>query len=215
MLTNDFLPNTNFKIIQDDKSFRINVDTEVLGSFLKCHKKDLVYDFGTNNGALMLYASLFSPKKIVGIDINKKALDLAKINLENNGITNYELVHADIKTLELDRADTIICNPPYFKTEEQNLCLNEDKKGAKHEYHLDLDSLVCSISRNLKDNGYLYFLFLTSRMDEVFLTFKKYNLAIKKMQLVYYKNRDNSQVFMVEARKNQKPNLTVLKPIIL
>ena len=62
------LPNTDFKIIQDDAMFRINTDTEMLGGFLSCHKKDLVYDFGCNNGALMLYASRFNPKKIVGLD---------------------------------------------------------------------------------------------------------------------------------------------------
>ena len=215
MLTNDYLPNTDFKIIQDDESFRINSDTEVLGSFLECHKKDLVYDFGCNNGALMLYASLYHPKKIVGVDINKKALELARINLENNGVTNFELVNADLKTLRIEEADTIICNPPYFKTEEDNLCINEDKKIAKHEYLIDLDTLVKAINLNLKDNGTLYFLFLTSRMEEVFLTFKKYNLAIKEMQMVFDENKKYSNVFMVKARKNQKMGLRVLKPIIL
>ena len=195
--------------------FRINTDTECLGGFLKCHKKDLVYDFGCNNGALMLYASLFNPKKIVGFDINQDALALAKENLDNNHVTNYELVHADLKTLNTELADVIICNPPYFKTDEDNYCLNDYKKIAKHEFLINLDELVSSISRNLKDNGTLYFLFLSSRIEEVFATFKKYNLQIKELKFIYDENKEYSFVFMLEARKNMKSNCHVLKPIVI
>ena len=215
MLTKDFLPNTYFKIVQDDEMFRINTDTEVLGGFLEVYKKDLVYDFGCGNGALMLYASLFNPAKIVGIDINKKALDLAKINLDNNGITNYELINEDLKVLKIKEADVIICNPPYMKTEEANLCLNEHKKIAKHEYLIILEELVKSINRNLKDGGTLYFLFQTKRIEEVFLTFAKYNLQIKELQFVYPRGKEYSLVFMVKARKNAKSATNVLKPITI
>ena len=211
----DYLPNTNFQIVQDDMMFRINTDTEVLGQFLKCYKKDLVYDFGCNNGALMLYASLFNPKKIVGIDINKEALVLAKENLDFNHVTNYELIHADIKELKLEEADTIICNPPYFKTEMDNLSANDYKNIAKHEVMIDLETLVKSIARNLRDNGNLYFLFLTSRLEEVISTFKKYHLGIKEMQFIYDENKEFSFVFMIHAKKNMNPNIHVLKPIII
>ena len=58
--------------------FCINTDTQVLGEFLEVYKKDRVLDIGTNTGALLIYASLFNPTKLVGIDINDKALALAK-----------------------------------------------------------------------------------------------------------------------------------------
>ena len=215
MITHDYLPGTKINIIQDDEMFRINTDTEVLGQFLEVYRHDLVYDFGCNNGALMLYASLFNPKKIVGIDINAKALELAKQNLDNNGITNYELIHADIKELKIEQADVIICNPPYFETEKTNLPENDSKKLAKHEYMLDLDSLICSIARNLKDNGTLYFLFLTSRIEEVFLILNKYNLHAKVLQFVHDKRKDFSQIFMIKAKKNVKSGLKVLSPRVI
>ena len=75
----DYLPkNKDVKIYQDDEMFCINTDTMVLGEFLDIYREDVVLDIGTNTGALMLYASKFNPKKIVGIDINEKALELAK-----------------------------------------------------------------------------------------------------------------------------------------
>ena len=43
--------------------------------------------------------------------------------------------------------------------------------------------------RNLKDNGTLYFLFLTSRLEEVMYELKKNNLIVKKMKFVYDINK--------------------------
>ena len=85
----DFLPNKEeIKLYQDDEMFCINTDTQVLGEFLNIYKQDVVLEIGTNTGALLLYASKFNPKKMIGIDINEKALNLAKKNMELNNITN-------------------------------------------------------------------------------------------------------------------------------
>ena len=82
----DYLPNhKDIKVYQDDEMFCINTDTMVLGEFLEVYKQDVVLDIGTNTGALMLYASLFNPRRLVGIDINERALDLAKKNMEEKG----------------------------------------------------------------------------------------------------------------------------------
>ena len=75
----DYLPNReNYKIYQDDEMFCINTDTQVLGEFLNIYKQDTVLEIGTNTGALLIYASRFNPKKMIGIDINEKAVELAK-----------------------------------------------------------------------------------------------------------------------------------------
>ena len=96
--------------------FCINTDTMVLGEFLEIKKTDTVIDIGTNTGALMLYINMHSPKKIIGIDINEKALEIAKKNMEINNVKNYELIHADGNTFKYhEEADVIVFNPPYFK----------------------------------------------------------------------------------------------------
>ena len=72
MIKKDYLPGHKEIIVyQDDTMFRMNTDTEVLGNFLNIHKNDTVLDMGTNQGALMLYASLFNPKKIIGLEIQR------------------------------------------------------------------------------------------------------------------------------------------------
>ncbi len=211
----DYLPgHKEISLTQDTDMFCVNSDTEALASFIDIKHKDEVIDFGTNQGALMLYASLFSPKKITGLDINAKALELAKINMDNNNITNYELINDNIVTFNHDPYDVIICNPPYFFTKEDNMSNNSFKNLAKHETILTLETLVKSIERNLKYNGRLYFLFLTSRLEEVVTVLHKNHLTIKEMKFVYDKSKENSNVFMVKCVKNAKLGLNCVKPLV-
>lgn len=212
----DFLPkNESIKLYQDDEMFCINTDTQVLGEFLNIYKQDTVLEIGTNNGALLLYASKFNPKKLIGIDINEKAIDLAKKNMEINKITNFELKVADGNTYKDDEVDVIIFNPPYFKTKKDNMANNNYLTLAKHEDNFPLDSMIECIDRNLKNNGTLFFLFLTSRLNEVLKLLDKKHIKVKEMKFVYDENKENSNVFMIKAVKNAKEGMIVTKPIII
>jgi tRNA1(Val) A37 N6-methylase TrmN6 len=211
----DYLPgHKEISLVQDTDMFCVNSDTEALASFIDIKHKDNVIDFGTNQGALLLYASLFEPASLTGLDINEKALELAKLNLDNNHIKNYELINDNIVTFTHDPYDVIICNPPYFETKENNMSNNNYKNLAKHETILNLQSLIKSIERNLKYNGRLYFLFLTSRLEEVVSTLNRYHLTIKEMKFVYDKDKENSNVFMVKCVKNARLGLNSKKPLV-
>ncbi len=212
----DFLPNyPNIKLYQDDEMFCINTDTQVLGEFLNIYKQDTVLEIGTNTGALLLYASLFNPKKIIGIDINEKAIELAKKNMEVNNIINYELKVADGNFYHDEEVDVIIFNPPYFKTKKDGQSDNEYLNLAKHEDNFSLENMIECINRNLKNNGTLFFLFQTSRMNEVLKLLNKKHIVIKELKFVYDVNKENSNVFMVKAVKNAKEGMVVKKPIII
>lgn len=212
----DYLPNRkNIKIIQDDELFCINTDTFVLGEFLNIYRNDTVLDIGTNTGALLLYASLFSPKKLIGIDINEKAIKIAEENMELNGIENVQLIVADGNTYQGDEVDVIIFNPPYFKARDEDKAKNEYLRLAKHEENFSLNSMIDCIARNLKNNGTLFFLFQTSRLNEVLKLLDKKHLVVKELKFVFDENKENSNVFMIRAVKNAKEGLNVTKPIII
>lgn len=211
----DFLPNTNIKLYQDDEMFCINTDTQVLGEFLNIYREDTVLEIGTNTGALLLYANKFRPKKLIGIDINEKAIELAKINMNLNGINNYELKVSDGNTYSDNQVDVIIFNPPYFKTDKNNQSNNKYLALAKHEDGFSLESMIECINRNLKNNGTLYFLFQTSRLNEVLQLLTRKHLIVKEMKFVYDENKENSNVFVLRAVKNAKEGMVVTKPIII
>ena len=210
----DYLPNhEEIKIYQDDEMFCINTDTMVLGEFLDIKKKDIVLDIGTNTGALLLYTSKFKPKKLIGIDINEKALELAKENMKLNNITNVELIHADGNTFRNnEEVDVVIFNPPYFKTPSSDKGSNKYLALAKHEDNFPLESMIQCVNRNLRNNGTLYFLFQTTRLNEVLKVLNEKKLVVKKMQFVYDENKENSTVVMLKAVKGAKEGVLVQKP---
>lgn len=216
MIREDYIEgHKELKIYQDTDMFLINSDTTVLGEYIEVYRNDTVLDMGTNTGALLLYASLWKPKKLIGIDVNKRALELARKNMELNNISNAELKEANILTYSESPVDVIICNPPYFKTEEDNKAVNSYKNLAKHESLFTLAELIKSISRNLIDNGTLFFLYLTSRLDDAMIELRKNNLYPKEIKMVFDKNKQYSNVFVVKCKKNAKQGMVALKPLII
>lgn len=213
----DYLPNhPEIKLYQDDEMFCINTDTMVLGEFLDIRRKDVVLEIGTNTGALLLYANMFKPKKLIGIDINEKALEIAKKNMELNNINNVELIHADGNTFRYsEEFDVIIFNPPYFKTPSIDKGSNEYLKLAKHEDGFPLDKMVKCINRNLRNKGTLYFLFQTSRLNEALTALNKKKLIAKQIKFVYDENKANSTVVLIKAVKGANEGLIVQKPVII
>lgn len=214
----DYLPNhRELKIKQDERFILINTDTQVLGEFLNIYRYDTVLDLGCNTGGLMLYASTFNPRKITGLDINEEALKLCDENMKMNHISNYELICDNLLTYTSKTPyDVIICNPPYFKTDDIGLSSNPYLNLAKHETNgLTLEGLMACIYRNLKDGGTLYFLYLTSRMQEVFHYCDQFNLKIKELKMVYDENKPNANIFMIKACRNGKIGLKVGPNVVI
>ena len=212
----DFLPNyPNVKLYQDQEMICINTDTMVLGEFLEVYRYDTILDIGTNNGSLLLYANRFSPKKLIGIDINKEALEIAKMNMELNNISNYDLIHTDANTYRGELVDVIVCNPPYFKATKDSVNSSKNFVLAKHEDSLPLDNLICTIKKNLKQEGKLYFVYQSSRLQELIEVFNKYKFKIKIMKFVYNVNKKNSNVVLIKAVNGGKLGLEVEKPVII
>lgn len=213
----DHLPGKEkIKLYQDDEMFCINTDTMVLGEFIEIKRKDVVLDIGTNTGALLLYANLFSPKRLIGIDINQRALELAKRNMELNNVSNVDLICVDGNTYVCDEeVDVIIFNPPYFKTLSIDKGKNKYLALAKHEDNFSLESMINCINRNLRVNGTLYYLFQTSRLMEVLRILDTKKLVVKKLKFVYDENKASSTLVLIKAVKCANEGLVVEKPVVI
>ncbi len=213
MKTLDYLPNTNIHLYQDSNMFRINSDTCNLGNFISLKKDDTILDIGTNNGALLLYAHKLGCKKLIGVDINSEAIKLCKENMILNNVSNYELYDCGVQNLNINKVDVIISNPPYFKNSLVND--NVDLKRARHDVSLSLDELISNSNRLLKNNGRIILVYKTTELIYLIKLLDEYKFGITKLQFINDESKEYSNTFLIEAVKNRKHDVKVLKSIII
>lgn len=213
MKTLDYLPNTDIHLYQDTEMFRINSDTRMLGNFINIKKNDVVLDIGTNNGALLLYAHKIGCNKLIGVDINKDAIKICEENMLLNKIYNYEIYACKVQDLNINKVDVIVCNPPYFKNSLKNE--NKNLKNARHDDELSLNELISNSNRLLKNNGKIMMVYKTSEFISLIKLLDEYKFGITRLQFVNDENREYSNTFLIEAVKNRKHDVRVLKSVII
>ncbi|MEM5790736.1 MAG: METTL5 family protein [Candidatus Aenigmatarchaeota archaeon] len=96
-----------------------NLAAEILNlAYLHDDIKDkIVFDFGCGSGRLAIGAALLGAKLVIGIDIDKNVIKVAKENLKRHEIYSSKklpvfFVICDIRNW-FSKADTIIQNPPF------------------------------------------------------------------------------------------------------
>lgn len=213
MKTLDYLPNTDIHLYQDTEMFRINSDTCTLGNFINAKKDDTILDIGTNNGALLLYAHRIGCKKLIGVDINLEAIKLCKENMKLNNISEYELYSCAIQNLNISKVDVIVSNPPYFKNSLVNE--NDDLKKARHDITLSLNELISNSYRLLKNKGRIMLVYKTTELIYLIKLLDEYKFGITRLQFISDENKEYSNTFLIEAVKNRKHDVKVLKSIII
>ena len=95
-----------------------------------------VYDIGCGSGSISVEAALQieSSGKVYSIDIDPKAIDLTKKNLDKFGVTNVTTILGDAKEkiLELPQADAIFIGGTGGDTKEiLELCNSKIKPGGR------------------------------------------------------------------------------------
>lgn len=70
-----------------------------------------VCDLGCGTGILAIGAALLGAKA-VGVDIDPKALEIAKANASKLGVY-VEFMRGDVSTIALGKIETVIMNPPF------------------------------------------------------------------------------------------------------
>ena len=219
---NDLLDYKDYKIYQDTDMFCFSLDSVLLANFVTNNKNiSNIMDIGCGNAPIPLILSTKTSANIIGVEIQKEVYNLALDSVKHNNLNKQiRIINDDInnvyKEYNSDSFDVITCNPPYFKVNDktkQNL--SEYKKIARHEIFLKLDD-ICKISKKLlKNNGVLALVHRTDRMVEIIEAMRKNNIEPKKIQFIYPKRGENSNLILVEGSKNGNAGIKILEPVIV
>ncbi len=217
-VTNYLLAYKNMKIIQRKDMFNFSLDTVLLAHFCTINK-DLneIVDFGTNNAAIPLLLSRRTDKKIIGIEIQEEAVELARKNVLLNQLENQiEIVHSDIKEYikEQKKVKLIVCNPPFFKVgERSHLNDNEYLQIARHEIKISLDEIVQCAAALLDNKGRFAMVHRPERMIEIINCMQKYDIEPKRVRFVYPKVGKESHIFLIEGMYKGNKGLKIEAPL--
>ena len=217
----DDLERCGYKIIQDPTKFCFGMDAVLLSGYAYAKRGEKILDLCTGNGIIpILLAAKTSAERIVGIEIQKEAAELAKRSVAANDIADrVNILCADIKDapdyLQAGIFDVVTCNPPYMIDSHGIKNPDSPRAIARHEIMCTFDDVARVTSKMLRPGGKMFLIHRPFRLTEIFETLTKYGLEPKRMKLVHpYINREPNMV-LIEAGLGGRRRLTVERPLIV
>lgn len=218
---NDLLNYSDLKIVQDDDYFNFSLDSVLLPNFVKINSRTKnILDLGTGNAPIPMILSTMTNANIYGIELQKEIFEMAKESLKINNLEDkITLINDNMKNLDkyfpVNYFDVIVSNPPYFRLNEMsNVNETIQKTIARHEKEITLEEIVQIAKKFLNNNGTFAMVHRTDRLIEIIEEFRKNNIEPKRIQLIYPKENTESNMVLIEGRKNGNVGLKILPPLI-
>lgn len=217
----DILGYKDLKIYQNSNFFSFSLDSVILANYSDIRLRDKkIVDFCTGNGVVPMILSRRTNSNIIGVEVQDKLCDLANKSIEyNNLVDRISIICSDVKDYSrehINEFDLVLCNPPYFKVED-NSTFNDsyEKKIARHEVLINLEEICECAKKVLKDNGKFCIVHRSDRLMDVLEAFKNNKIEPKRIKFVYDNIEKESTLILVEGQKCGKVGLKVDKPLVL
>lgn len=149
----------NFELLLDETVYEPREDSKLIIENMEVKKGEDVLDIGTGSGILSLIAS-DKAKTVLGVDLNGKAVKIARKNAKLNGMENIKFKVSDLFQNIDNKFDVILFNPPYLPTEGENKIWSGGKNGREL-----IEEFSTKFGDYLKGKGRIYIVF-SSLTDE-------------------------------------------------
>lgn len=219
-VTNYLLGYKDMYIMQDTNMFNFSLDSVLLPNFVTVNKNiKQILDIGCGNAPIPLILSTRTDAKIIGVEIQKEAYDLAIESVKINHLEKQiDIINGDIneiyKKFMPGSFDLITCNPPFFKYKaDSNINQSDFKTIARHEVKLNLSQIMLISKYLLNNNGLIGIVHRPERLIDVIIEMRKNNIEPKKVRFVYPHEDKEANILLIEGRKNGKPGLKILPPL--
>ena len=207
-------------IIQNENEFCFSMDAVLIAHFPRLKKFFRVIDLGTGNGVIPLLIA-DEVKEICAVELNSRAADLARRNVELNGLHEKIFVmegdyrrHREI--FKAESFDVAIANPPYtpIKNGEPNKISGIAR--ARHEFTATLEDVVTAARFVLKFRGIFCMIHLASRLCEIVDALHRHQMEMKRLRTIQPKVGRDANLIMIEAVVGGRAgNLQILPPLVV
>ena len=186
----DDLQLNGLQLIQKEQGFRFGVDAVLLSHFANVKKKHRVIDLCTGTGIVsFLVYGKYKPQEVIGLEIQDDMVEMANRSSKLNDTSDIvKFVQGDLKDKalldSLGRFDVVTVNPPYKLNNAGILNPNDKLAIARHEIMCNLEDVIVSARRLLKDNGRMFIVHRPERLADIFGLMRKYKIEPKRVRLV-------------------------------
>jgi len=207
-------------IIQNQNEFWFSMDAVLIAHFPRFKKNARVIDLGTGTGVIPLLIA-DNVKEICAVELNSRMADLARRNVELNGLSEkIFVVEGDFrKHRELFKAesfDAAIANPPYTPIKNGEANKLSGIAQARHEFTATLEDVVTAARYVLKFHGAFYMIHLASRLCEIVDSLHRHQMEMKRLRMIQPKAGRDANLIMLEAIVGANVgNLKIMSPLIV
>ena len=187
----DDLQLNGLQLIQKEQGFRFGVDAVLLSHFANVKKKHRVIDLCTGTGIVsFLVYGKYKPQEVIGLEIQDDMVEMANRSSKLND------------TSDIGKFDVVTVNPPYKLNNAGILNPNDKLAIARHEIMCNLEDVIVSARRLLKDNGRMFIVHRPERLADIFGLMRKYKIEPKRVRLVQPNTKKAPNIVLVEGQRD-------------
>lgn len=207
-------------IIQDEREFCFSMDAVLIAHFPHFKKNARVIDLGTGTGVIPLLIA-DDVKEICAVELNSRAADLARRNVELNGLSEkIFIVEGDYRQhreiFKAESFDAAIANPPYTPITDGEANKIIGIARARHEFTATLEDVVTAARYVLKFHGAFFMIHLASRLCEIVDALHRHQMEMKRLRMIHPKAGRDANLIMLEAVVGANAgSLKILPPLIV
>jgi tRNA1Val (adenine37-N6)-methyltransferase len=210
-----------FRLLQREPYAKLGMDSVLLSAFLHPSKALKICDMGCGAGALsILLAARYHAAHIVGIDIQKGAVELLEENISINGVGDrVSAMHADLREIEdklpAGAYTAVVCNPPYFRQGAGKPGSLAEKRVERTEEGARIGEICRTASFLLQNGGEFAAVYRTERLCDLLAAMRGAGIEPKRLRFVHGIVSAEPKLLLIAGRKNSRPGIKVLPPFII
>ncbi|NCB43694.1 MAG: methyltransferase domain-containing protein [Clostridia bacterium] len=204
-----------YQLIQDPSHFCYGIDAVLLADFAQAKQNDCIVDLGTGTGVIPLILHHKSKaRKIIGVEKQKEAYDLAVKNARLNNLTEtVEFVHGDVVDIKsyFKRGEfsLVVTNPPYTEKGTGPISHNNKKETARHETTAGILEFVEAAHYLLAPKGSFCIVYRPSRLIDLLVACRSLQLEPKRIKFVAPEPDSAPNIVLVQCIKNGGKELVI------
>lgn len=205
-----------FAITANEYTF--SSDAIILADFSRLMGEKKICDLCAGCGIIsLLWCAAGKRCEIDAVEIQKDAADLIVKAADENGLSNINVINADLRKLGSQyngKYDLVAVNPPYKKEGTGKMSLISSALAARHEQFCTLEDAVSVSSKMLKNGGRLCLCQRPERLCDILTLMRKHKVEPKRVRFVQQKVSTKPWLVLAEGKKSAKPGL-IAEPALI